>query len=158
MEYITAGKADVTLRQASFAPCGTNPYPAACARYLVPRMLDHELESTGSTRRVLDLCTSMAPGPVRLGCIHGLGNAFMPWVAGRGLQIAELCSKFVADENRVCIEGVIERLARYDPERATQVCSELAGGEKGVCDEAARNQMYSMDKDFELYLDAKPVR
>ena len=153
MEYVTAGKADATLAEASFSPCDQHPYPAACARYLMPRLLRFELERSGSTQRVLDLCLSKPSGPERLGCIHGLGNAFMPWIAQGKLQLGEVCARFADDEMRVCVEGAMERMARYHRDRASEVCSQLSEDPRRVCDEALRNELYSMDKDFEPYLE-----
>jgi hypothetical protein len=157
MEFVTSGHADETIRQGLFEPCGSHPYPAACARYLMPRLLRSELARTNSAKPLFELCRSQV-GAVRLGCVHGLGNAMMPWLSAGRVRLAEVCPPASPDEQRVCIEGAVERLARYEPQRAAEVCAELEGARRSICDEAARNQMYNMDKDLSLYLhDSQPA-
>jgi len=150
MEYVTAGRADVTLAEAGFAPCDAHPYPAACARYLMPRLLYQELTATGSPRRALALCPTQE-GAARLGCFHGLGNAYMPYIARGDASLDEVCLGRAPEERRMCIEGAIERMARYEPERAVEVCGGLSGEAARICERARRDGMYAMDKDLRLY-------
>ncbi len=155
MEFVTAGRADATLREARFSPCDTHPYPAACARYLMPRLLHFEMQSSGSPQRAVDACLSQQ-GAARLGCFHGLGNAFMPYVVSGGTKINDACLRFAPDEQRMCIEGVVERMSRYEPERALEVCVELAGEPRRICNRARENRMYAPDKDLRLYVTSVP--
>jgi GGDEF domain-containing protein len=82
----------------------------------------------------------------------------MPWIARGELQLEEVCARFAGDEMRVCVEGAMERMARYHRDRATKVCSQLADAPRRVCEEALRNELYSMDKDFEPYLEPQTER
>ncbi len=157
MEFVTTGHADGTIREGLFRPCDTHAYPAACARYLMPRLLRSELVRTRSAKPVFELCRSQA-GAARLGCFHGLGTALIPWIEAGAVRLAEVCSSASPDEQRVCIEGAVERMARYRPERAAEVCAALEGPGRSICEQAARNQMYNMDKDLSLYLpDSEPA-
>jgi len=54
---------------------------------------------------------------------------------------------------RFCVEGAMEPMARYHRDRASEVFSQLSDDPRRVCDEALRNELYSMDKDFEPYLE-----
>lgn len=151
MEFVTAGHADASLTRAAFSPCDVHPYPAACARYLMPRLLHVELAEHGTAARVLALCERQA-GARRIGCIHGVGNAFMPWIARAGVGLDEVCARYEGAAAQACIEGVMERMGRYHPERARQVCAGMDPPARALCDEAVRHGMYGEDKDVSLYL------
>ena len=155
MEFVTAGRADEQIAGRSFAPCDVHRYPMACARYLLPRWLDSEMRETGSAERMFELCRAQQ-GLRRTGCFHGLGNAFMPYVVSGGTKINDACLRFAPDEQRMCIEGVVERMSRYEPERALEVCVELAGEPRRICNRARENRMYALDKDLRLYVTSEP--
>jgi hypothetical protein len=74
-------------------------------------------------------------------------------IATGRISINEVCRSGATDERTVCIEGAIERMAKYHEPRARQVCEELGGRERATCLAAVRSKMYDMKKDLTLYLD-----
>ena len=150
MEFVTDGRADADIEQRRFFPCDSHPYPAACARYLMPRLLGYELQKNGSAYGLFELCRGQE-GHRRIGCYHGLGNALAALVVRGAVSIETACGELPPDEQQVCIDGVIERLARYHPTRAAEICSELEDEPRQVCERAIRGGMYRMDRDRRLY-------
>lgn len=155
MEFVTAGRVDEQIAERSFAPCDAHRYPAACARYLLPRWLRDEIRETGSAERMYGLCRAQQ-GVRRTGCFHGLGNALMPYVEAGSMSLASACLELESDARRVCIDGVVERMARYSPARAATVCAELEPADREICTRAVRGGMYRMDRDPVLYAGGGP--
>jgi hypothetical protein len=91
-------------------------------------------------------------GEFRLGCFHGLGNAHEQSIAEGTDSIGEVCFHGTADDQRMCIEGAMESMARFDEAKALQVCEELSGKNKEHCLVASEHKLYSMQKDLTLYL------
>jgi len=50
------------------------------------------------------------------------------------------------NERITCIEGVIEKLADYNEEEAMNICYFTEGEYRKVCESAAREKMYRLDK------------
>ena len=93
-----------------------------------------------------------AEAPNRHGCFHGLGNAHMGLIAVGRTSLGAVCLHGTREDRVVCIEGAIERMARYHEDRALTVCAELADIDRQTCLAAAKNKMYSTTKDLSLYL------
>lgn len=156
MEYVTDGHADQTLAEASFYPCDTHPYPAACARYLMPRFLSLLAEDGNTASHLYRMCQRQE-GKRRVGCYHGIGNATSELVGRGTLSIADVCGGLGRDEEQVCIEGVMERMSRYAPGWAQRVCAQLEGPSREICDRATRGGMYRMDREPRLYTREDPL-
>jgi hypothetical protein len=56
-------------------------------------------------------------------------------------------------EEFVCIDGAMERMAKYLPDIAVRVCDQLDGKNKADCLAAVSRKMYDMKKDLSLYLE-----
>jgi len=87
-----------------------------------------------------------------MGCFHGLGNGHMGVLALEKVDIKDLCLTGNDEEQFMCIEGAMERMAKYHMEKAEKVCSGLEGSPKEICDTAVDQGMYNMEKDFTLYV------
>ena len=90
---------------------------------------------------------------MRLGCFHGLGFVYIPVIAYNPSLIAEVCGFGNADDQRICIEGTLEKLSDFDELTAFKVCEHLEGENRAVCMAAAERKMYDLEKDFSLYRD-----
>jgi len=66
-------------------------------------------------------------------------------------QLATICGFGDAQDQTMCINGAIERLADYKPEVAQTACHLLTGEQAATCWAATRNKMYGLGKDFSLY-------
>jgi len=124
-------------------PCDTfTKFPAACYRYMLRPIRD----SLGADRNRLKAECSALRDRLRLGCFHGLGAIYTKAVGKRPALLPDLCDQRNADEQRVCIEGVIEKLADYDEAKAHAACATLTGGAAAICAEAAAGKMYRLAK------------
>ena len=50
------------------------------------------------------------------------------------------------EDQIMCIEGVIEKMADFDEARAMAVCSILTGDHAKICQAGAREKMYRLEK------------
>ncbi len=62
-----------------------------------------------------------------------------------------LCAQGTLDDQYMCIEGAIERMAKYDHEKSLQQCNTFSGWHRNLCLKGAERKMYSLNKSFELY-------
>jgi hypothetical protein len=76
----------------------------------------------------------------------------MELIAADKISIRRVCLGLGKDEEFVCIEGAMERMAKYQEPRALEVCQELEGENKSTCVNAVAHKMYDMQKDLSLYL------
>ncbi len=131
-------------------PCDTTPrFPAACYRYKVR----HLLRTFSQDRaRVVQECLQL-PRARRLGCFHGLGAAFTVEIGRHPALLPAVCLHGTPEDQIMCIEGAVEKLAEYNEERAHAACATLDGGMADICTTAAREKMYRLHKPpIELYL------
>ena len=152
MEYVTTHDAQDTKNQKDvFYPCDQVEYPSACFRYkmahVVPRLYDQ-----GTTLEQMQQACLNLKGKYQLGCFHGLGNGHYPFAANGMVTVAKLCSSGDHDDQYVCIEGLIERLARYLPDIAKNQCSTLSGWQNDLCKQDVGHALYDLKKAFNLYL------
>jgi hypothetical protein len=135
----------------TLAPCDAHPqFPAACFRYRLPHLF---AEFGGNLANVARLCQDLEPAQ-RRGCYHGLGAL----VRTTPHRIAQTCGGGNAEEQTVCIEGAIEKLADFDDEASLTLCATLPAGMADACREATRGGMYRLDKPTNrLYYDAALV-
>jgi hypothetical protein len=151
MEYVTERDAEDAKRRGWFYPCDSFMYPAACARYKMVHVARRHYQAGRTTEALRRLCDGLR-GAVRLGCFHGLGNAHMLPLAGKAVTLDAVCLRLGEMETFVCIEGAIERLAKFNEPRAREVCATLMGRPQAICDAAVANKMYSMTKDLTVYV------
>ena len=144
MEYFTdPEELDLEVLLNLHYPCDKQtPYPAACYRYKSPLML-RALKGDGAalTKECLGLS-----GARRRGCFHGLGIAHLPLVFDHPAKLAQVCGQGSRDDRLLCVEGVVEKLADYDEDVARRSCSSLGGELAKVCNTAAAEKMYRLDK------------
>jgi hypothetical protein len=151
MEYVTERDAeDVQLRSLLY-PCDTFEYPTACARHKMGYVVQRHYRARRMTAELVQACERLS-GILRRGCFHGLGNAHMGLIAVGRTSLSTVCLHGTREDRVVCIEGAIERMARYHEDRALHVCAELADIDRQTCLSAAKNKMYSTTKDLSLYL------
>ena len=151
MEYDGVhGKAD--FEKSFHSPCDTlADFPAACYRYKMYWVVDEMLGRGQGIQDIANECLGLAR-MARLGCFHGMGLSFLPQIAASPESIAATCGFGDADDQQVCIEGAIEKLADYDEGTALRACGHLDGDNRSVCVAAARDHHFSLDKDFSLYI------
>ena len=153
MEYVTERDEEDAKARSILYPCDTYPYPAACARYKMVHVVRRHYQAGKSPEALRQMCAALT-GAVRVGCFHGLGNAHMPVIQAGKISIRAVCLNLGEVEERVCIDGAMERMAKFQEDRAFQVCQELDGSHKDTCLAAVRRKMYNMNKDLSLYLAA----
>lgn len=135
----------------TFYPCDTyTRFPAACYRYQSPRML---IKLGGDRNKLAELCRSL-PADQRSGCFHGAGFAALLPVTKQPELIATACPDQPAEDQTLCLEGLVESFAAYEPTKAAASCAHLQGKAAEVCQAAAREGTYRLTKpSLPLYLD-----
>ena len=151
MEYVTERDPQDATTKSVLYPCDQSIYPAACARYKMVHVVRRHYASGRTTGELRALCSSLT-GAVRLGCFHGLGNAHMGLIAAGKIGIRPVCLGLETEEEFVCIDGAMERIAKFYPDIAVRVCDQLDGKNKAACLAAVSRKMYDMKKDLSLYL------
>jgi hypothetical protein len=151
MEYVTERDPQDARTHSFLYPCDENPYPAACARYKMVHVVRRHYAAGKTTEDLRRLCSSLT-GAVRRGCFHGLGNAHMGLIGAGKIGIRAVCLGLSEAEEFVCIDGAMERMAKFQPDRAARVCDQLDGKNKATCLDAVSRKMYDMKKDLSLYL------
>ena len=90
---------------------------------------------------------------------HGLGNTLLKASVKHPSLAKKFCTRGIADDQVMCIEGLIEKLADYEETKAMKECATLEGNLTDVCVAAARRKMYQLGKKtMELYHDLKLVK
>ena len=150
MEYrLTRSPADYPLHGGLY-PCSASPYPSACFRYVMTNTIQWHFARGGTLETLQNQCAALS-GKYRLGCFHGIGNALVPRISRGRLTAAQACGAGSRDDQTVCIEGVMERLGKFQPAIAAERCEPLTDWRRGVCQAAASRKMYDMTKSFALY-------
>jgi len=136
--------------QSPYYPCDTyTRFPAACYRYQAARMF---VALGGDRGKLAELCRSL-PADQRRGCFHGVGFTAMPAVAKQPELIATACPDQPVEEQTMCLEGLIESLAVYQPDKALASCGSLQGKAAEICLAAAHEGTYRLNKpSLPLYL------
>lgn len=154
MEYVTErDKEDAAAGKRTLYPCDAIKYPAACMRYKMVHVIPRLIKKKSDIVRMQKACRALQD-PYRLGCFHGVGNGFMGPIATKKVALAAVCAGG-DDERLVCIEGAMERMAKYHPQRAEEVCETLEEGttDRETCNASVRRGMYDMKKDLRFYLE-----
>lgn len=151
MEYVTNYDQQDSVAKPIFYPCDQNEYPAACFRYKLPYFSFRHYGQGRSLGDIINSCKALE-GKYRLGCFHGLGNTHMYLIAFSKIDFAAVCGSGTEDDQYMCIEGAIERMAKYYPVAAKERCDDFSGWQKDLCLEGASRGMYSLEKSFDLYL------
>ncbi len=124
MEYVTERDAeDAATGKRTLYPCDIIKYPAACMRYKMVHVIPRLIKKASDIPRMQKACGALTD-PNRLGCFHGMGNGFMGVIATKKVTLHAVCAG-EDDERFVCIEGAMERMAKYHPERASEVCKSV---------------------------------
>ncbi len=150
MEYMSRYAKNEYAKGGLLTPCAEAPYPAACFRYRFPQTFGYYLQDGGTLRSAQAECGSL-PDSARLGCYHGLGNGLMSALVLNKITLTAACASPDADEQLVCVDGAIERAARYYPERAREICTQERGAIRRLCSTAVERGMYNMERDFAPY-------
>ncbi len=125
------------------APCDIyTRFPAACYRYRAREMLTL---LKGDLSAVVAECLKLSPRQ-QLGCFHGVGDAAVSRVARRPRVLAEVCRHGTPEDQALCIEGAIEKLADINESKALAACRGLGGRNAALCRSAAAEKMYRLDK------------
>ncbi|HXH02070.1 MAG TPA: hypothetical protein VNN09_02000 [Candidatus Competibacteraceae bacterium] len=153
MEFFGDGSQPEPGADSPYAPCDREAaFPAACYRY---KMRFNAMRLAARGHAVDDLAELCRPLPPlqRHGCFHGLGDALRPLVMAQPPLLAEVCRHGEAADRRMCIEGVVEKAADFDPALGARICQGFSGAaqDRQACFAAAHQRMYSLDKDYSLY-------
>ena len=124
-------------------PCDIyTEFSAACYRYRMPKI---RTILKNDRKRLVKECQKL-PDSQRRGCFHGLGKAYQVTVNQNPTLLPEVCLVGRQEDQIMCIEGVIEKLADYDQKTAMLACSYLKGENAKVCYEAGKEKMYRINK------------
>ena len=151
MEYMAERDLQDATTKSILYPCDQYSYPAACARYKMVHVVRRHYAAGRTTEELRALCSSFT-GAVRRGCFHGLGNAHTLLIVAGKIDIRPVCLGLGNVEEFVCIDGAMERMAKFHPDIAIRVCDQLDGKNKAACLAAVSRKMYDMKKDLSLYL------
>jgi hypothetical protein len=149
MEYnMDPPKIDISTVTPNY-PCDIPlPNPPACYRYEGKRMLK---AAEGHADRFAQRCLALSGGQ-RLGCFLALGSAHIAAIAKTPALLADVCRFGEADDQTMCVDGAIEKLADFDAGKADLACTTLPEARIAVCREAARGGLYRLDRgDWSLY-------
>ena len=70
--------------------------------------------------------------------------------------LSDTCKYGTSNDQAICIEGAIEKLADYDRVKATDAGESLEGENRKVCLAAAQGTMYRLNKPtMGLYIDGR---
>lgn len=151
MEYVNTMDEEEAKTRSFFYPCDTFEFPSACARYKMVHVVRRHYLQGKPLDGLKEQCRNY-PESLRLGCYHGLGNAHVPYLAKGLMPLQDVCGGLQSKEEEVCIDGAIERLAKYHESRALEVCQQVSGHQNQLCLSAVKHKMYDMEKDLSLYL------
>jgi hypothetical protein len=73
-------------------------------------------------------------------------------IAQGHISIKTICLHGTDEDQFMCIEGTMERMAKYYEARAVQVCADLPEKNQDICLRAVQHNMYNLNKDLSLYL------
>jgi hypothetical protein len=151
MEYVTENDDEDSTTKPALYPCDTGKYPAACTRYKMVHVIGRLVKKASDVRKMMRSCDALK-GPLRLACYHGAGNGFMGPIVSGQLALKDVCGTGTDDDRVMCIEGAMERIAKFYPDRAREICSQAEGVDRATCERAVEQGMYNMEKDFRLYV------
>ncbi len=151
MEYVEERDAEDSRTKSWLYPCDRHAFPAACARYKMVHVARRHYAARRSLDALRASCEKLEK-VFRLGCYHGLGNAHTTLIAPGRVSLQAVCLNLDPAEEFMCIEGAMERMAKFDEPRAKQVCEPLTGRPRETCLTAVAHKMYALDKDLSLYM------
>ena len=131
-----------------FYPCNLEErFPAACYRY---RVQEEIITRKLSFKQLTASCLALRKRH-RTGCFHGIGKAHIQMIFDKPALLNKACGSGSIADQKICIEGVIEKLADLDISKALQACSQLDKELVEFCRTTANNGMYNINKDFSSY-------
>lgn len=150
MELTNNPPTDYLIGKTIYFPCDQSPFPAACFRYRFPVSLRDFYNAGGNLEQLARGCRVLERS-YRLGCFHGIGNGHVQQVMRSPMLLAQICQAGDREDQTVCIEGAIERMARYAGNAAARACSALDDWRQTICEESRQRGLYAMDRSFALY-------
>jgi len=134
-------------RPTTLYPCDEQElFPAACYRYMMS-FIQEGADLQG--QEIIAICLNL-PEQDRRGCFHGFGSTYRFGVMNRLESepdvLRQLCIHGDLADQIMCVEGVVEKMVDYDPAVALQACGGLSGEIRMICEDAAREGMYRLDK------------
>jgi hypothetical protein len=148
---VNKGKARPVLHD----PCDLHPeFAAACFRYRARTLLRE-----GQTRdKLLDACLALDE-PMRRGCFHGLGSTLISLLVSEPNLLRTYCTQGSAEDQALCVEGAMEKLADFNRDAARPVCDVLGPDLKKICLDAVESGMYALDKPtMRFYFDGDSLK
>jgi len=144
MEYrskLKKNKPNVKLSK--IYPCDKNTdFPAACYRYFMYRIyVAHKWNFYKAVR----YCKRLRPHQ-RRGCFHGIGNMYINNIAKKPSLLKTICKHGNQNDQTLCIEGAIEKLADFNREMAKKACKPLAANNFITCQAAIAGKLYQLNK------------
>lgn len=150
MELTNNPPPDYLIGRSIYSPCNESPYPAACFRYRFPVSLPDFYKAGGNLNQLVRGCLALEHS-FQLGCFHGIGNGHVQQLIRAPQALAQICGGGDRDDQTICIEGAIERMARYAGESAALACSSLGDWRGPICEDSRKRGLYAMDRSFVLY-------
>ena len=151
MEYIANFDVRDNETNSPFYPCDQSDYPAACFRYKLGYVVQRYYDEGKQMKEIIEGCLKLE-GKYRLGCFHGIGNALVGPIESDQVDFEDVCRYGDKNDQYMCVEGAIERMAKFYPKTAKLQCNDLVGWQKDLCLEGVDREMYTLDKSFDLYL------
>ena len=153
MEYLTANVWDDSGKS-KFYPCDAFKYPAACMRTKVGMAAKGWYDAGDDYKRVIAECAALN-GSLRFGCFHGLGTSHSRFLVNGDLSIIDLCKQGTENDALACVEGALEFIGKYWPNKHPRICAPLETTNRELydkCLKAGEGKLYRLDKDLTLYL------
>ncbi len=153
MEYLTANVWDDSGKS-QFYPCDAFKYPSACMRTKVGLAAKEWYDAGDDYKRVIDEC-KLLNGSFRFGCFHGLGTSHSRFLVLGELSIIDLCKQGTEIDALACVEGALEFIGKYWPNKHPRICTPLEETDVELhkkCVEAGDGGLYRLDKDLSQYV------
>ena len=113
MEYVATFDVRDNETNSLFYPCDQSDYPAACFRYKLGYVVQRYYTEGKQLKEIIEGCLELE-GKYRLGCFHGIGNALVGSIQSDQVDFGDVCSFGTKDDQYMCIEGAIERMAKFN--------------------------------------------
>lgn len=153
MEYLTASVWDDSGKS-TFYPCDGFRYPAACMRTKVGLVAKGWYDAGGDYKTVIKKCSELN-GSLRIGCFHGLGTSHSRFLVRNDVSIVDLCKQGTESDALACVEGALEFVGKYWPNKHNRICAPLEVTDAELfrkCVSAGEGKLYRLDKDLTIYL------
>lgn len=137
---------DIQSKQSRLYPCDVSDYPAACYRYRLSLLYG----TSTPIETVVHDCGALEM-PDKSACFHALGLTYYKQALENPALLNTMCATTHATARRMCLDGVLGRLATYGIDRADMLCEAFQGMPKAECLKSAPS-VYNMRRDYSTYL------